>query len=94
MECFSGELLPCKICDRLHQRKLHPAQSHGLQDKVGSIRLDWIVSNIIDSRSRGLFTSSTNPLEVLLGRTTWAVASAEEGERVSDIEDEDDLVKI
>ena len=45
-------------------------------------------------RSRGLFTSSTNPLEVLLGRTTWAAASAEEGERVSDIEDEDDLVAI
>ena len=33
-----------------------------------------------------------NPLEILLGRTTWATAIAEEGERVSDIEDEDDLV--
>ena len=44
-------------------------------------------------RSRGLFTSSINPLEVLLGRTTWAAANAEEGERVSDIE-EDDLVAI
>ena len=48
----------------------------------------------MNSRSRGLITSTVNPLEVLLGRTTWAAAIVEEGERVSDIEDEDDLVEI
>ena len=30
----------------------------------------------------------------MLGRTTWSTACAEEGKRVSDIEDEDDLVAI
>ena len=35
-----------------------------------------------------------NPLEILLGRTTWAAASAEQGERVSDIEDEDEMVAL
>ena len=61
-------------------------------------RIKWAHYNIeifsIFPRSRGVFTSSTNPLEVLLGRTTWAAVSAEEGERLPDIEDDDDLVAI
>ena len=48
------------------------------------------------ARSRGLPTSSLDPLEVLLGRAAWPSAMAHamdtEGEVVSDIEDDEDVV--
>ena len=87
-------MLPGQVCDRLHPRELHPAQSNRLQDQVSKVEPDLKKTLLLILRSRGFLTSSMNPLEVLLGRTTWAAASAEQGERVSDIEDEDEMVAL